>query len=454
LPHELDWDLAAYLERPYKHPRLVHTALGYAALGLRVIPLGKRSKRPWMERWPERASRDPDQVVRWFERSPESNIGIVTGGGVIGLDIDRRNGGTSSFKKLLDGRSLPFTAHARTGSGGDHYLFRVHPGIRIADRPGLMPGLDLKAEGGQLVAEPSIHPKTGREYVWLVSPAQVIAEAPDWLLRLVAERPPEAEPAAPLVLRRTGEEGPLIAQMIGRFPVTAQGQRNAVSSKVIASLTGRGFEADLVLRVVMGWFDHHHASGLIGTGRAEAERAARANIAATIKRGTIKPARSAVDHRARVAKLDLGGQGERLRGAGLIEGVLDTPTDPPHPCNRGQPGDAGPILLCQTDREFAFVEALLAYLAYKVVELGEDPPKATREQLAWAIEDRHGLNLSKREIARMKDKFIGRQDKPATRYELAFQTRTGRQGVPSEFRLTGLLHFMGALDRTPILASA
>ena len=65
--------------RDYKNPTLMHAALGYAALGLRVIPLGRRRKQPWLERWPQRATCDPVQIVRWFERWPEDNIGIATG---------------------------------------------------------------------------------------------------------------------------------------------------------------------------------------------------------------------------------------------------------------------------------------------------------------------------------------------------------------------------------------
>src|SRR4051812_10202322 len=101
----------------YKHPTLTLMALIYAALSIRVIPLGRRRKKPWMERWPERGTCDPDQIIAWFERWPDDNIGILTGRGLIVLDVDPRNGGKKSLGKLLGRRKLPTTAHARTGSG-------------------------------------------------------------------------------------------------------------------------------------------------------------------------------------------------------------------------------------------------------------------------------------------------------------------------------------------------
>jgi hypothetical protein len=105
------------------------SALVYASLGLRVIPLYGRSKTPRIERWTERASIDPECVTKWFTMWPDSNVAIVTGGGIIALDVDPRHGGTKSLKKLLRDRSLPPTAQAITGSGGQHFLFRVDPAL-------------------------------------------------------------------------------------------------------------------------------------------------------------------------------------------------------------------------------------------------------------------------------------------------------------------------------------
>lgn len=82
------------------------------------------------------------------------------------LDVDPRAGGTNSLRQLQAAGRLPRTLTAVTGSGGLHLIYR-HPGVKVvsaAHRFG--PGLDVKADGGQIVAAPSIHPATGDPYRW------------------------------------------------------------------------------------------------------------------------------------------------------------------------------------------------------------------------------------------------------------------------------------------------
>jgi hypothetical protein len=442
-----DWDITEYLSRPYAHPTLVHDALGYEAPGLRVIPLGTRAKHPWMERWPERASCDPDQVVRWFEMWPNSNIGVATGRGFFTLDVDPGNGGDQSLRRMLGRRRLPTTAEALTGSGGKHYLFRYDPQLWIGDRSGMLPGVDLKGEGGQFVVEPSIRPRTRREYVWLIEPRRVIAEAPGWLLgkiaELVGDRRALTGDAAPLVLDRSGPVGGLVAEVVQRFPVTAVGQRNAVMSKVIASLLGRSHDAELARQVVMGWYDHYKALGLIRTGRDEAERAAIANIWGTIREGKIRPARSGIDHRANIAKLELSeGQKDLIREGVSLGSDLFIPKNPPPPCKSMTSSQERAARLCKTPQEFAFVESFVAYLTDKVLNRGEATPKVIGEHIKQAVLDRHQIRIDDQQLDRLKRKYMRREGKPASRFELVVQITTGYPGTPSELELTGVLRLM------------
>src|SRR4051812_34483809 len=98
--------------------------------------------------------------------------------------------------------------------------------------------------------------------------------------------------------------------------------------------------------------------------------------------------------------------------------------------------------LCRTPQEWAFVEALVVYFTYKVTILRESPLKATRDQIRDIVQERHGITLANPQFERLKKRYITRPDKPAERFELAIQTVEGRQGVPSEYELTGLLQFM------------
>src|SRR5690242_20297320 len=121
---------------------MLDNALDYADLGLRVVPLD--GKRPLLKRWTRRASSNPAVVARWFgSEFPNANLGIATGRGLIALDVDPRNGGDSSFQQLVRRRRLPLTAHALTGGGGAHYVFRCPTSVRVGKRTGFEPGLDL-----------------------------------------------------------------------------------------------------------------------------------------------------------------------------------------------------------------------------------------------------------------------------------------------------------------------
>jgi hypothetical protein len=246
---------------------------------------------------------------------------------------------------------------------------------------------------------------------------------------------------------RPGEEAVLLAQIIERFPVPGPGQRNDRMYRAVGSLLGREYEPGLVRRVVMGWVRHFHDLGLVGTDPVRAEREVLACINSTLRNPDFRRASSGIDHRARLAEVALNPTQVRLIEQGTIrEGHIIAGTLPgtvPPPSNRITSADGR---LCRTDQERAFVAALVIYMTYKVGYRGEAPPKATNEQLAQVIEDRYGLRLADSQVERLMRKYVTRPGKPATRLELAIQMAKGRPGVPSEYKLTGLLELIAAPD--------
>ena len=179
--------------------KLIDDAIEYASLGLRVIPLLDRSKKPRMKDWLRRGTTQDKIIIEWFSKWPESNIGILTGNDLVALDLDPDKGGVESFSRLVGRgkssrlRNVPFTSIAHTGSGGYHYLFRVDPGLRIGNRVGLRPGIDIRGDSGQIVVGPSVHPVTGGRYDWIYHPRQGIADAPKWLIELLTEESRQTE---------------------------------------------------------------------------------------------------------------------------------------------------------------------------------------------------------------------------------------------------------------------
>jgi putative DNA primase/helicase len=207
---------------------LLEAALHYARLGWCVIPLRPRDKRPLLPDWQNKATCDPLTVKGWWRRWPDANVGIATGAGLLVLDVDATHDGFESLALLEDTYgALPDTPAVLTGSGGRHIYFRLPEGVTVRNSTGkLGPGLDVRGDGGYVVAPPSVHPN-GTPYLWLEGQdpwTQVLADPPDWLLRLIAQPPTKSE---------TGGNG------TGRIP---EGRRNVTLASIAGSLRRRGLD--------------------------------------------------------------------------------------------------------------------------------------------------------------------------------------------------------------------
>jgi len=201
-------------------------ALAYAALGWRVIPLHPGTKQPIPAAWQEKGTTDTDTILGWWDATyPDAGVGIVCGAdsGLVVIDVDEH--GISGSDTLADLEAtygeLPETPCVLTGGGGRHLYFAYPAGVTIRNDAGkrLGPGLDIRAEGGQVVAPPSMH-ESGRAYAWEASsypaPTSILfaaepgtvalATMPGWLIDLLAAAPPERPPSVP---RDPGDVGRL-----------------------------------------------------------------------------------------------------------------------------------------------------------------------------------------------------------------------------------------------------
>ena len=139
-------------------------ALHLAALGYRVFPLERGGKRPIVAEWQKRATTDPATIEAWWAEAPEANIGIATGHGLVVLDCDCKDGrdGLGSLA-LLDMMGLPPSMRVRTVSGGVHvYLACSSERFNSVDRLDGLPGIDVRGDGGFVVAPGSV--VDGRKY--------------------------------------------------------------------------------------------------------------------------------------------------------------------------------------------------------------------------------------------------------------------------------------------------
>lgn len=180
-------------------------ALAYAARGWPVLPLVPQSKVPLRRggRGVYDATCDGEQIEGWYRACPQANIGIACGraSGLLVLDLDNRNDGGLTLGGLeLAHGSLPRTPRALTGGGGTHFFFSRPDFERFHGSAG--PGLDVKVDGGYVVAPPSVHP-SGAMYRWDVGalPSETdLATVPSWLAdRIRGDAVPTSTRLRPLI---------------------------------------------------------------------------------------------------------------------------------------------------------------------------------------------------------------------------------------------------------------
>ena len=152
-------------------------ALHYAEMGLAVFPLVCRDKVPAVVGGCKVATTERTTIERWWDKNPQYNIGIATGNKssglvVIDLDVDK-NKGIDGYDVLRDWQNkhgkLPETWQSITGRGGYHYFYK--DAIVHSNRVGLYEGVDIRGDGGYIVAPPSVHPN-GNIYEWEQGPEE------------------------------------------------------------------------------------------------------------------------------------------------------------------------------------------------------------------------------------------------------------------------------------------
>ena len=201
-------------------PALLKAALCYAARGWRVCPLyeplgeGKCScgrpdcnspgKHPRTRHGLKDATTNPDCIHTWWKDWPNANIAIVTGrdSGLIVLDVDR--------PEILNGWQSD-TLTVTTGKG-QHLYFSLNGVAARNSVSKLAPGLDLRGEGGYVVAPPSLH-ASGVTYTW-------------------RDFDKDTKPVPPQLLQPN------------RIP---EGQRNETLFSIASAMRGKGKDIDEIL---------------------------------------------------------------------------------------------------------------------------------------------------------------------------------------------------------------
>lgn len=162
---------------------LKHALRHAVADGWRVFPCEPRGKRP-IVKWRTEATTDTDTIRAWWDTEPHANLGVCTGDGLIVIDLDGPDGANTYDLLVAHLGALPKTLTANTGKG--RHLYYRADGYDLRNSAGkLGPGVDIRAEGGYVIAPPSMHP-SGARYTWEKAGADV-ARLPDAWAAKIAE---------------------------------------------------------------------------------------------------------------------------------------------------------------------------------------------------------------------------------------------------------------------------
>jgi hypothetical protein len=167
------------------------------------------AKHPCIKSWPEEATTDVERVITWWgDEFPTANVGIVTGNAshLAVLDVDDSD--------VLGGWSSK-TLTAKTPRGF-HFYFQPNGMPARSNAGKLGPKLDVRGEGGYVVAPPSVH-ASHNHYFW-VNPGASLEIVPHWLL---ASNP------------------------------IPNGQRNETLFKIAAAMHGRGESDNAILEELL-----------------------------------------------------------------------------------------------------------------------------------------------------------------------------------------------------------
>lgn len=134
---------------------ILAAALYYAQQGLHVFPLSPASKIPHKgTRGCKDATTDEATIRGWWDRWPESNVGIATGHLVDVVDIDGATGQLSRARNWQMFATLRVLGTVLTPRPGGMHLY-VPANPAVGNGAGLLPSVDYRGRGGYVVAPPS-----------------------------------------------------------------------------------------------------------------------------------------------------------------------------------------------------------------------------------------------------------------------------------------------------------
>jgi hypothetical protein len=223
---------------------MISTALALARKGLAVFPCMPADKKPACTHGCKDATTDTITIQTWWQENPRYNIGIATGATseifVVDIDGDGVDDGEDELNRLTKQHGELLSTVEVITARGRHLWFK-HPNVPVRNSAGkIAPGIDVRGDGGYVLAPPSVHP-SGKRYCWSVDSTSAIAEAPAWLVDLVAT------PANGNGATASSEWRALVAGGV------AEGQRDCTVARLAGLLLRRFVDPIVTLELLKAW---------------------------------------------------------------------------------------------------------------------------------------------------------------------------------------------------------
>jgi hypothetical protein len=286
-------------------------ALAYAAAGWPVMPIAgivngvcacrrhgacdHPAKHPLIRGGTRGATTDPAQIDQWWRYWPTAGVGLLTGhrSGLAVVDVDPRHGGEATIGQLRErGFDLPMTLTAETGGGGRHLIY-LTGGIPVGNTSGRLgsagdtAGVDLRGDGGYIVAPPSRH-ISGGSYRWAAN-SPPPGRLPGWI---AAPAPAPFQTPAVTLAPGAGYAARAIEGEVARVRTAPEGVRNDTLNRAafsLGTLIGAGALDQIAAEDALA-----SAAAAAGIPAREARRTIASGISSGITRPrTIEPTRPA-----------------------------------------------------------------------------------------------------------------------------------------------------------------
>jgi|GEM_PF-1608589 len=227
---------------------LLDAALAFAAQGVAVFPCKPGEKVPACAHGCKDATTDPEQIRAWWTRNPDFNVAIATGSAskMAVADLDVKDGANGLDSLLtLEPHPLP-TVCAWTPHDGCH-RYHLMNGEPVRNRANVVPGVDVRGEGGYVLAPPSV--VDGKPYRWHTGAALgelELAPVPEWMLEPKRQERQAVPPRTTRIGETTRYGRAALDRELAALRSAQVGERNETLNRCAFALSGlvKGGEID------------------------------------------------------------------------------------------------------------------------------------------------------------------------------------------------------------------